>query len=154
MAQQASPATKKFLGVIFTFAALVMLYFSWHTYNATNEFLETAQSAPGIVVDFDTRHSSSSSSSGSSTTYAPIVEYTHPETGQTIRFTSSASSNPPAFDGGEEVTVLYSPDDPEDARIDSFMSLWMMPLILVVLGGIFLPVGLGIMRSKNSQQSV
>lgn len=143
------------MGIVFALAGFVMLYFSWHTYNSTNKFLETALSTPGVVVDLERRHSSSTSSSGSSgPTYAPVVEFTHPESGETIRFTSSSSSNPPAFDEGEDVTVLYAPDNPDDARIDSFTDLWLLPLILLGMGIIFAPVGIGVMRSGNRQQSI
>lgn len=149
-----SPGAQKALGFVFTFAGLVMLYFSWYNYDATNKFLNTAQSTSGVVVDLERRHSSSTSSSGSSTTYAPVVEFTAPESGQTITFTSNSSSNPPAYDEGDDVTVLYDPAEPEEARIDSFMSLWFLPLLLLVMGGIFTPVGIGIMRARGKQEAV
>src|SRR5215212_3220520 len=42
---------------------------------------------------------------------------------------------------GQEVTVLYDPLDPEGARIRSFMMLWALRSIFMVLGGLLLVPG-------------
>ena len=44
------------------------------------------------------------------------------------------SSSSPDLDVGDTVPVLYDPADPEDARIDSFLLLWLGPLIFWLLG--------------------
>jgi hypothetical protein len=47
---------------------------------------------------------------------------------------SSLRSNPPDFAVGDQVGILYRLDNPEDARIDTFMQLWFVPLIVGVVG--------------------
>lgn len=59
--------------------------------------------------------------------------------GESITFTSSYSSYPPAHEIGEEVTVFYSPDNPENAFIKgeafAFWSLFML------IGGVLILIG-------------
>jgi hypothetical protein len=46
---------------------------------------------------------------------------------------------------GETVNVLYLESDPHDAKIDSFTSLWFLPMVFGGTGAIFLAVGVGMM---------
>jgi len=62
--------------------------------------------------------------------------------GETIEF-QSRSSNPPAYARGEQVTVLYLPEAPHDARIQGFFSLWGLPLVFGSVGSVFLLMGGG-----------
>jgi len=49
-------------------------------------------------------------------TYRPSVTFTT-QNGESITYTSKFSSNPPAYDVGEDVTIYYLPDNPQKARI-------------------------------------
>jgi len=113
-----------FLGITTMAAAL---YFSINT----RTFLDTAAKAEGTVVDLE--YSVSSNESGG---YRPVVVFFTPN-GQRIRFTSSLSSNPPMYKRGETVAVVYQADNPFDARISGFFSLWSISLILGTVGGMF-----------------
>lgn len=57
---------------------------------------------------------------------SPKVEFT--VDAKRISFTSRVSSNPPNFVVGEDVRVVYRPEDPTRARIDSFGELWLIPM--------------------------
>jgi hypothetical protein len=71
--------------------------------------------ATGVVVDF-----SESNSADSGVTYSPIVEF---KVGRkTYEFDSGISSSPKAYDVGEEVPILYDPENPETAEIKSWMT--------------------------------
>jgi len=100
---------------------------------STVSFLETAVSESGQVVDFVERESDDS------TTYAPVVAFTDQQ-GNEIEFVSSTSSNPPSYRVGEYIEVLYAPQNPHDAQIDSTFSLWGGSIIMAVLGIIFLTI--------------
>jgi len=110
----------------------------------TRTFLGEAARAEGTVVELqssrDSRPGARSMHSGDTDGYRPVVVFSTPE-GEKIRFISSASSNPPMYDRGEKVTVVYAPHNPHDARISSFFSLWGIPLTLGSLGGLFLLAG-------------
>jgi len=56
--------------------------------------------------------------------YAPRVRFIEAVGGRQVEFLSPASSNPPAFHVDEQVTVLYSPDWPQHARIQGLFSIW------------------------------
>ena len=45
---------------------------------------------------------------------------------------------------GDEVPVLFSPDDPQSASINSFTSMWLLPLLLGGGGLVFVIGGLGL----------
>lgn len=44
----------------------------------------------------------------------------------------AVSSRPPAYDIGERVDVLYDPEDPSDAQIDSFLERYFATTILSI----------------------
>jgi len=71
-------------------------------------------------------------------TYAPFVRFTTHD-GRTIRFETSWSSYPPAYEVGQTVTVLYPTDAPDKAIIKGENNL--LILIFGILGGIELLVG-------------
>ena len=73
-------------------------------------------------------------------TFAPIFKFLDMG-GREHTITSHSSSSPAGFSVGETVQILYSPSDPEDARIDTLWQLWGIPLIFGPLGGVFALVG-------------
>src|SRR6266705_2141559 len=52
----------------------------------------------------------------------PVVAFT--VDGREIRMRGRVSSRPPSFHAGDPVTVLYLPDEPENARLDIFSERW------------------------------
>ena len=130
----------KIIKYIFTIIGLGMLVGTFFIYKSTSNFLEKAITAKGTVVDL--RESRSSSSSSNSITYAPVVKFTDNQ-GKETEFTNSSSSNPPSYDVGEIVEVLYEQEKPQSAKINGFFSLWLGTLILGGLGSIFASIGLG-----------
>jgi hypothetical protein len=72
--------------------------------------------------------------------YYPVIEYiSNDGKSHTVQLTEGSQT--PSYDIGDEVTVLYDPEHPLDARIDSFGSsalMWVLPGITGVLGSAFL----------------
>ena len=122
---------------IFTLIGLGLLVGAFLWYSGTKEFIETAVSTEGTVIDL---HRSRSSDSD---TYAPVVEFRTSQ-GQIVEFTSSSSSNPPSYSVGESVEVLYDDSSPQHAKIKSFFSLWGGALIIGVIGAVFFLIGFSI----------
>ncbi|MFE2989612.1 DUF3592 domain-containing protein [Streptomyces sp. NPDC059262] len=110
-------------------------------------FVTDAERAKGTVVALEWSGGSVSSSrksrQSSGPTAHPVVEFT-PAGGSPTTFRSSMGSNPPAYDEGERVDVLYRADDPQDAKIDGFVSLWLIPLIFCGIGVLIAGVGTAI----------
>ncbi len=59
---------------------------------------------------------------------APIFEYT--VNGQTYQITSGTESYPPKYKIGDHETLLVDPQNPENARENNFIGLWLLPIIL------------------------
>ncbi|MFB6856057.1 DUF3592 domain-containing protein [Streptomyces sp. NPDC056341] len=111
-------------------------------------FVMDAERAKGTVVYLEWEggsqvSSSSKSRHSSGPTAHPVVEF-KPAGGELTTFRSSMGSNPPAYDTGERVGVLYRADDLEDAKIDGFVSLWLIPLIFCGIGLLIAGIGTAI----------
>lgn len=128
--------TLKVFKVLFPLIGLAALMGAWMLYSNARQFVATAVTAEGTVVELVRSRSSDS------TTYAPRVTFTDAQ-GRAHAFTSRTSSNPPAYHVGETVRVLYRAESPQQARIDGFFSLWGGALIVGILGSVFALVGLG-----------
>ena len=102
------------------------------------DFVARAIAAQGVVTDL-VRSRSSSRNSGSSS-YSPVVTFETAQ-GQRIEFTGSLSTNPPAYRPGEQVRVLYLPDDPYAADIGGFWNQWFLSILLGGMGTVFTAVG-------------
>ncbi|MBK3580583.1 DUF3592 domain-containing protein [Streptomyces sp. MBT65] len=107
-------------------------------------FLVGAERAPGTVVSLEWRtdHSSASRKNRASDKPMayPVVEFT-PAGGASRTFRDSTGSNPPAYEAGDRVEVLYHADSPEDARLDGFLSLWLLPLVFGGIGLVIVGIG-------------
>ncbi len=112
-----------------------MLTGSGYSFLHTRTAIARAISADGAVVDLI-----SSIDSDGDTVYYPRVRF-RTQAGGMQEFTGSVGSRPAAFDVGEGVRVLYDPERPGDARIDTFFQLWFLPLLLGGMGIIFAGIG-------------
>jgi hypothetical protein len=103
-------------------------------------FLADAERARGTVVALEWRNDNNGVShrkrANDKPAAYPVVEFTSAD-GTRRTFRDSTGSRPPSYEVGERVEVLYRADSPEDARINGFASLWLLPLIF---GGIGLAI--------------
>lgn len=96
------------------------LWFGWRSVRLTTQGERTI----GQVIEME----ESTDGEGGCCVYSPVVEFT--ANGRPVRFEGGNASSPPAYRVGQEVKVLYNPQDPDDASIDSFYELWLVPAIL------------------------
>jgi hypothetical protein len=71
--------------------------------------------------------------------YAPVVRFRLPY-GE-VREVKALGSGAPEFAVDDEVTVLYSPTDPDDFVIDAFEQLWLSAIIVTGFGCFWLMFG-------------
>ena len=75
---------------------------------------------------------------GSGGVYCPTVEFST-ASGQSVRFESSFGTMPASHKVGQAVKVLYDPNEPHIAEIESGLSDWFVPagLLVFAAGAIF-----------------
>ena len=64
------------------------------------------------------------------------------QVGDTVIFTTDVGSGMDWYAHGDEVTVIYYPDQPEKAKLSGFFALYLGPVLLIVMGLVFLFVGI------------
>lgn len=135
------------VGWLFTLSSLIWLAVGGLFTLDTMRFLPGTLSANGTIIHCDysivVQHVNSNvhvnNNNGQSYTCDPTVSFAT-QSGQRVTITTSSSSS--TYHAGDAVSVRYHPNDPQDARIDDFFTMWGGLLI----GGfgflIFLFVGL------------
>jgi len=113
-------------------------------YRRVCRFRRSAASAEGTVVDFR-----ENVDDDGDTSYYPIFRF-QDTAGQEHQICSDVGSNPPGFKKGYLVSILYDPNNPANARIDTFSQLWLGPVILLALGGTFALLGLVLLLADIS----
>jgi uncharacterized protein DUF3592 len=107
-------------------------------------FLTDAERAPGTVVALEWRDDHSGASrkrrENDRPVAYPVVEFTSAD-GTRRTFRGATGSSPAAYEEGDRVEVLYQADSPGDARIDGFVSLWLLPLVFGGIGLLFAGAG-------------
>lgn len=92
----------------------------------------------GVVVDLEAASAGKWSRGGNQ----PVVKFYGPD-GTPITFTSSVPTGwGLAPSRGEQVAIIYDPDDPTKAAIGSFMLLWFLPTAFLAAGLICVFLGL------------
>ena len=109
------------------FAILPLALGGWSYFNS-KDFISRSHATSGEVIELI----ENSGSEGGST-YAPRVRYTD-STGSVIEATSRTSSNPPKYQPGDKIEVLYDPETPQDFRTQDWFSLWGLSIIGVSIG--------------------
>lgn len=126
---------KQFFEGLFCFvlggAFFVAAVFSWRR---TRRFVEESMPAFGEVIELREHHDEG-------VTYAPVVRFVAPG-GRVVEFTEKISSNPPAHRVGEQVKILYRPEDPTRARVASTLNLYLLAMIFAAVGGAVAIIGL------------
>ena len=124
---------------MFVIGGAVLIWLGFNAYNETCAFTEGALKADGVVVDFEIWDPPGADISEE--IWYAMVRYT-PEGGEELTFTGPSRNGLVNLDKGDAVTVLYHPEDPAGARVDSFMGLWFKAAImwLVGAGAIFVPL--------------
>jgi len=134
---------------VFLASGVYMLYSSVSEYFENSAFLEKSWRNEGRVIEMVEVESNTGSRRY---VYLPKVEYVD-RNGEKRIFTSESGSNPPEYDVGDVVEVIFPESQPEDARINSFFSFWFGPVIMAVFGGLFSLVGGGMLWSSRNRHA-
>ena len=80
--------------------------------------------------------------------YLPVIEFVTLNERKT-RFTDQVGSLPPDYEIGASVEIIYNPENPSVARINSWKRLWLVPVLLIAAGA--LPISAGIIITRRLQ---
>lgn len=86
--------------------------------------------AEGSVVDYRR----------SGDTAYPIVQFSTPD-GRRWEFEDRVGSDPPQFSLEQKVDVRYDPSNPRNAFVNTFVNLWLLPGIFLLVGVVFACIG-------------
>lgn len=112
------------------------IVYSVMVYINTRKFLSDCIRADGKVIDL-VRSTDQGTGVNRFVSYAPVFEFTD-RNGQSHKVTSDESSSLASFSIGQQVVVLYEPDKPMQARINTFMQIWGGSIIFGIVGTSFI----------------
>ena len=129
------------VAVVLTVVGAMFAIRGFRGLRSTRRFVTASASATGTVTDSVGRwYRNPGDEPGVSRLSHPLVRFVTGD-GRTVEFESQVGSNL-APKVGQQVTVLYDPLRPEEAKIKSFMMLWALPSIFAALGVFLLFPGL------------
>lgn len=121
-----------FGGVGFLLAALA-LFFLIRTRIFINNSEQTQGTVTQIVYSRDSENSD----------YTPVFRFRTFQ-GQEVEVSGNLRTNPPQFQVGQTIDVLYDPENPQKARIKKWMNLYFVPALLGFLGLLFGGIGVAV----------
>ncbi len=145
---------KLILGIFSGVAALMLLVTAISSWNNIRK-IDQEESASGRVVDMVVRREYVNEQDRIVRDYYfPVVEFVSGDGRQhSVQMTEGSST--PSYETGDEVTVLYDPAHPLDARIKSLGSsalMWVLPAITGVIGVGFLGAVLAVRKFMSPEQ--
>jgi hypothetical protein len=128
------------VGVLLLLSGIVLFGLAVQFYRRTVNFRRTAIKAQATVVDF---HAELGPAGGNDETfhYFPIFmfEDTH---GKAHKVRSDIGTRVPPYEVGSIIPILYDSQNPTDARIDSFTTMWLLAVGCAGLGVTTIAIGL------------
>ena len=120
-------------GIIFVLSGIVMVF---------NRilFLNNAITVQGEVISLQ-KEITKDNDNHTSIIYKPEVKF-QTKSGEVITFVSKVGSNPPSFSVGRIIEVVYNPEYPNNAELNSFLSLWFVQMVFIALGVIFIVISI------------
>ncbi|MDN5270800.1 DUF3592 domain-containing protein [Chloroflexus sp. MS-CIW-1] len=114
------------IGLTFTVIGLVVLFIGLFWLNATSERLKRMIDGTGTVVEVTRRRI------GDDINYYPRIEF-QTQTGETFQFESNTGGSSTSYRVGDQVLILYDPQMPQDATINSWYEIWLPPIVVTIL---------------------
>jgi len=120
------------IGLSVAFAGAVLMAAAAACWNASRSFVADSVTARGTIIDLVPYRATAG--------LEPVVEF-RPRGGEPVRFVAPAGRRGAACVKGRTVPIRYDPADPYAARIDSFKSLWLAPIVTGAAGAVLAATG-------------
>ena len=145
--------TAKAIGIFILACSVIPFSHGIYSFVKTKNFLLKAVKTQGKVLDLKEY------SSGDGVVYRPVFSFMD-NAGNNHIIHSTQGSNPPRYGIGDSISILYEPEEPKDAKINSFFNLWLYSIIggfcgiiCVFMGLLYLSVVPVITRKKHLRKS-
>jgi uncharacterized protein DUF3592 len=153
--KKSAASTEKIILGVFTGVAVLMLLIAFVSSASAILKMNREESASGRVVEIiERREYVNEQDRVVQDYYFPVVEFVSADgRSHTVHMTEGSSA--PSHEVGDEVTVLYDPEHPLEARIKSFGSsalLWVLPGITGILGVAFLGAVIAVQRLMSPKE--
>ncbi len=122
---------------IFLIAGLYVLFGGLVSWYRTRNLLARCVKTKGVVVSH--HYQTNNDEEEKTTTSFPIFRFNHPITGTEYTVRSNISGH---LEEGQEIEILYDPQDPKNAKIDNLSHTWMIPIVVTFLGVFFSFLGI------------
>jgi hypothetical protein len=136
MLRRGTPLSQRWTKIIFIALGTALLcggaVWGWKTWS----FASNAKTAVGKVVRIEERVTTRNrvgKPDRRSVSQLPVFTFRDDE-GQEHTATSPASEGKNAYQIGQAVPVLYRPENPDDASINTFTQMWLGPMVIGILG--------------------
>ncbi len=106
------------------------------------KWYKSCLTSEGTILEVVERNTSNSDGRGSHKTHFPIVEFKLLANNKIYQFENGVGGT--TYKKGAEgtiVKVIYNPDNPNDAKINTFFSIWLLEFVLGLLGLLFCTCG-------------
>lgn len=123
-------------GIVLMLASVITFGIGIYFYASTKSFLRTAVRTQGTVLEVLRERTRDGT-----TTYRPTFFFIDQHR-QEHRIPSRLCSNPPRFETGQTVSLVYDPDDPMTVTDDSIISVWFGFVFCGITSASFLSMGL------------
>ena len=132
-----NPSMERWVLGGFAAIAVIMLLVTIVSIFSNIQKILKEESVPGVVVDVVKRRELINEENDIVRDfYYPVIEFV-PSDGHKRSLQVNEGSDSPFYEKGDEITVLYDPEHPLDARIKSASSnalMWVLPSITGILG--------------------
>jgi len=134
------------VGSFLILAGLVLVASGLWSYRSAHQFVQTAHSAPGTVVELvrssykDRDRDRGFGEKEPSHTWCPVITFTDHH-GAVNEFQLDLCTNPPSYQRGEQVTVLYAENSPHQAKLKD-QSMYVTAYILLGMSALFAVIGI------------
>ena len=115
---------------------VTLLIISLLTLKKSLAFLRSSNRAIATVIELERI------SDSDGTSYKPVFKF-KAATGQEVIYKQSSSSNPPGWEVGEEATIAYDANNPNEARLLTYFGAFSWTIVLMALAMPMLVVGGG-----------
>ena len=125
---------------IFIVAGMVSVYFGTYFYTDIQSIRKGGVKTEGVILRYERRGTRSANMKDMFV--VPIVQF-QTVAGQLIVVEGKVDNSTilqNLCESGEQVEIIYDPNNPEHAVINTFAELWFLPLLLWIIGAGFISV--------------